>query len=286
MKADNSAAVDEEATEQRSGDTMGEIIRTIVYALLIALLFRTVLYQPFSIPTGSMKSTLLIGDYLFVSKYSYGYSKFSLPWGSRIPSWMMSGRILSSEPKRGDVIVFRNPRDEKEDYIKRLIGLPGDRIKMIDGQLYINGAPTKVTEVKPFVEPRAEGNCNVSPPKTLLPAHLCEKSQFVETLPGGVSYRILNVAGVSTRGDNSPTATSLFAKDGEFIVPTGHYFFLGDNRDNSTDSRFDAESYPRGISMVKREYLIGRAEFILLSSHSELYKFWDWRAGRFFKAIK
>ncbi|MCI4664670.1 MAG: signal peptidase I [Neomegalonema sp.] len=286
MKADNSTAAEDQAAEEHAGDSLGEIIRTVVYALLIALVFRTLLFQPFSIPSGSMKSTLLVGDYLFVSKYSYGYSKYSLPWGSRVPSWLMSGRIVSSDPKRGDVIVFRNPRDKKEDYIKRLVGLPGDRIKVVDGLLYINGDPVKLQKVAPFVESVKAGAgrllCNESRAEQVR-TDKCSKTRYMETLPGGVKHAILDVDGLLTTADNKPDASSVTVKAGEFVVPKDHYFFMGDNRDNSVDSRFEGSS---GIGMVNRELLIGRAEFILLSSDGAFWEFWNWRGDRFFKSIR
>ncbi len=260
-----------ETHEDRSKSSLGEIMRTVFYALLIAIIFRTVLFQPFSIPSGSMKPTLLIGDYLFVSKYSYGYSRFSLPWGSHIPSDWLGGRVFASDPERGDVIVFRNPQDPQEDYIKRLIGLPGDRIRVVSGILHVNGEPVAMERIEDFVEPRAGSqNCNRTE-ESFGRAAECVKEQFLETLPGGVSHSVLNVTGMRTPYDNTPV----------FVVPNDHYFFMGDNRDNSVDSRaLDS------LGMVPEEYLIGRAEFILLSSDGGILEFWNWRFDRFFKAIE
>lgn len=255
--------------DSRSSSGLWEIIRTVIYALLIAFVFRTVLFQPFSIPSGSMKSTLLIGDYLFVSKYSYGYSKYSLPLGSRLPSF---GRVFSSEPERGDVIVFRNPTQNQDDYIKRLVGLPRDRIQVRNGRLFINEVEVDVKRAGDFIEPiqRIAGNTQqcITRDRSNATAAVCAKQAFVETLPNGKSYTILN-AGL-TRFDNT----------GVFVVPDGHYFFMGDNRDNSQDSRSPQ------LGFVPFEYLIGRAEFILVSSDGAFWEVWKWRFDRFFKSIE
>lgn len=245
-------------------ESFGEIIKTIVYALLIALAFRVLLFQPFSIPSSSMKSTLLIGDYLFVSKYSYGYSKHSVPF-SLIP---FEGRIFANEPERGDVIVFKNTRDGNRDYIKRLIGLPGDVIQLNEGKLSINGEQMDVELVEPFGEPRAFSQKCVSE-DVEDNTRICLKDQFLETLPNGVSYNILNADRNLSTNDNTR----------EFVVPAGHYFFLGDNRDNSGDSRVG------NVGMVPFENLIGRAEIIFLSSKSSPFAIWDWRWDRFVKFI-
>ena len=276
--AELESQAEDAASEDRAGDSLGEIIRTVIYALLIALVFRTAFFQPFSIPSGSMKSTLLIGDYLFVSKYSYGYSKYSLPFGSRIPESLMSGRIWSAEPERGDVIVFRNPTNRTEDYIKRLVGLPGDRIQVVDGLLYVNDEPVKLERIEPFQEAltgRVQRDlCNEAATESRDERRartVCTKAQYVETLPNGVQHIVLDVEGVSTRGDNTR----------EFVVPEGHYFFMGDNRDNSVDSRFELN-----LGMVPEEMLIGRAEFVLLSSEGAFWEIWKWRGDRFFKSIE
>src|ERR1700743_2146901 len=160
-------------TKSESG--LGETIRVVIHALLIALVIRTFLFQPFNIPSGSMKATLLVGDYLFVSKYSYGYSHYSLPLSPPI----FSGRIFGREPNRGDVVVFRLPKDDTTDYIKRVIGLPGDRIQMIDGLLHINGEPVKRERVADFIDDE-----NGSPERV---------RRWRETLPNGVSYQTLDL---------------------------------------------------------------------------------------------
>ncbi|MEL6318983.1 MAG: signal peptidase I, partial [Pseudomonadota bacterium] len=181
MRDDHS---DAEPTE-RSKESVGDIFRTVIYALLIALAFRTILFQPFSIPSGSMKSTLLIGDYLFVSKYAYGYSRFSLPYGDLLPSF--GGRLLGATPERGDVIVFKQPGDTSTDYIKRLVGLPGDRIQLIRGVLHLNGEPVGLRRVTDFREPvqsRGVGGTQLCSERTA-DRETCIKYRSVETLPNG-----------------------------------------------------------------------------------------------------
>ncbi len=253
-------------------DGIVETIKTIVYALLIAGVFRTLFFQPFWIPSGSMKDTLLIGDFLFVNKMAYGYSRYSCPF-SMCP---IEGRILASDPERGDVVVFRHPVNGA-DFIKRLIGLPGDRIQMKNGILFINGEPMKTEPDGLFTEPMAPQG-----PQQLMPrcangpvgeGGTCEKEKFIETLPEGRSHSILNVGNGPT--DNTPL----------FTVPEGHYFFMGDNRDNSTDSRVN--QLARGVGMVPAENLIGRADRIVFSSAGKsLFYIWTWRADRFFKGIE
>ncbi len=266
-----------------------ETIKTVVYALLIAGIFRTLFFQPFWIPSGSMKDTLLIGDFLFVNKMAYGYSYASCP-SIRIPSlgvdvdaknicgWMRSDntRIWAGEPQRGDVVVFRHPVNGT-DFIKRLIGLPGDKVQMKDSVLHINGEPVKLEDGGTFVEPMApqgpEGNRPRCENGTLGNGGICEKSRLYETLPGGTRHSILNI------GLSGADNTSVFT------VPEGEYFFMGDNRDNSTDSRFAQTA--GGVGTVKFEDLIGRADRIMFSSagRSMLY-FWTWRSDRYFKAIE
>jgi signal peptidase I len=209
-----------------------ETIKIVVHALILAMIVRIFFYQPFNIPSGSMKSTLLVGDYLFVSKLSYGYSRYSFPWGI-IP---FKGRIFASEPKRGDVAVFKLPRDNSTDYIKRVIGLPGDEIAVRDGVLYINGqAVPKVRNGEFFL---VEENRPVP--------------RFEETLPNGVKYYVLDSV---PNGPSDNTQT--------YKVPPGNYFMMGDNRDNSTDSRM---SVHYGVGFVPYENLVGRAEVIFFSA--------------------
>jgi signal peptidase I len=244
-------------TKRKEGG-IGETVRVIIHALLIALVIRTVLFQPFNIPSGSMKATLLVGDYLFVSKYSYGYSHFSLPFSPPI----FSGRIFGSAPNRGDVVVFRLPKDTSTDYIKRVIGLPGDKIQMVDGLLHINGQPIKRERAEDFIE--TEEVARATPVK-----------RWKETLPNGVSYYTLDLV------DNG------FADNTQvYTVPADEYFMMGDNRDNSTDSRFSQ------VGTVPFENIVGRAQLIFFSVYDgeRAWEFWRWpvsvRWGRLFTIVR
>ena len=249
-----------------------ENVKTIIYALLIAGLFRTLLFQPFFIPSGSMKDTLLVGDFMFVNKYAYGYSSHSCPW-SLCP---FPGRIFFSEPERGDIIVFKHPVN-RQDYIKRLIGLPGDKIQMADGILQINGKPVPKVPNGTFNEEYAPQGAARGMPRCVnrpTPNEYCIKDRYVETLPNGTSHSVLDI---TKNGflDNTPIYT----------VPEGEYFFVGDNRDNSQDSRV-AQAFG-GVGTVSYENLIGRADRVIFSSAGRrLIYFWTWRADRFFKALE
>ncbi|KIC41733.1 signal peptidase [Ruegeria sp. ANG-S4] len=277
------------AEEAKSGSGVWETIKTIVYALLIAGVFRTLFFQPFWIPSGSMKPTLLIGDFLFVNKMSYGYSYASCP-SLIIPSvglnidaedicgWMQGDgntRFWGGDPERGDVIVFRHPVTGR-DYIKRLIGLPGDRIQVRDGTIILNGTALSQEPDGVFTEvAEPQGPQGLRPRCENGPVGFggtCEKSRFIETLPNGVSYEVLNIGNQGS--DNT----------GVYVVPEGHYFFMGDNRDNSADSRLPQSV--GGVGYVPYENLIGRADRIMFSSagRSMLF-FWTWRGDRFFKAV-
>lgn len=239
-----------------------EIVKTVAYALLIALFLRVLLFQPFTIPSASMDPTLLQGDYIIVSKFSYGYSRHSIP----LSPPLFEGRILERMPQRGDIVVFKLPRDGHTDYIKRLIGLPGDRIQMRAGRLWINDQQVEARELAPVMMDSGYGfTRNVQ--------------RFEETLPNGRTY-ITYDFGPDGEVDETPT----------FIVPEGHYFFMGDNRDNSLDSRVPGRD--QGVGYVPAENLVGKAEIILLSWNAEasLFKPWTWvvdaRPGRFFNILK
>ena len=235
-----------------------ETFKTIVYAVIAALIVRTVAYEPFNIPSGSMKSTLLVGDYIFVSKFSYGYTHYSLPWSPNL----FSGRIFGSTPERGDVAVFKLPADNETDYIKRIIGLPGDRIQVLDGILYLNGEAVPRERIEDFVETDPGGVERRTP-------------QYIETLPNGKRYTTL---------DSTPTGS--LDNTSIFVVPEGHYFAMGDNRDHSQDSR------TINVGYIPEENLIGRADSIFFSSNgtAHIWEFWKWgsavRGSRIFKDIK
>ncbi|MFQ5765480.1 MAG: signal peptidase I, partial [Rhodospirillales bacterium] len=217
--------------------------KTLIYAALIAMVIRTVAYEPFNIPSGSMIPTLLIGDYLFVSKFSYGYSRYSLPFG--LP--LIPGRIFFTEPERGDVMVFKLPTDNKTDYIKRIVGLPGDTVQLKDSILHINGTPVKRERVDDFVRRAGPGN-------------YARTARYIETLPGGRRHYILELTD-DTKFDNTPV----------FTVPEGHYFAMGDNRDRSRDSRFLDD-----VGYIPRENLVGRAEFLFFSVDGSVWEIWKW----------
>jgi signal peptidase I len=244
----------------KSEGGLGETIRVVIHALLIALVIRTFLFQPFNIPSGSMKATLLVGDYLFVSKYSYGFSHYSFP----LSPPLFSGRIFGSYPTRGDVVVFRPPNDTSTDFIKRVIGLPGDHIQMKGGILYVNGTAVKR-------EPT--DRCDV-PPAAAGGAVL---QSYWETLPNGVGHCIIEMG-----DDRALDNTEVFA------VPPDAYFMMGDNRDNSADSR-DPNS---GVGYVPAENLVGRAQFIFYSTngYAAWWEIWKWpftvRYDRLFMAIR
>lgn len=246
-----------------------ETVKTIVYALLIVGVILTFIFRPYVIPSSSMKDTLLVGDYVFVTKFSYGYSKYSFFFQAFNA---FSGRIFGADPERGDVVVFRKPSQPDIDYIKRVVGLPGDRVQMIGGVLHINGEPVKMEKISPFEE--EESDCQNTPG---------EVPRYRETLPGGVVHDILDCEPQGKLDDTQ-----------EFVVPAGHFFMMGDNRDNSQDSRAPYG----GVDYVPAENLIGKAQFIIISAvcydeqrcKARIWEVWKWpwaiRYERFFKPVE
>ena len=235
-----------------------ENVKTIFYALIIAIIIRSFFIQPFYIPSSSMEPTLLVGDRLFVTKYSYGYSKHSFPFSPPI----LNGRIFSQKPEVGDVIVFKTPADNRTDYIKRLIGLPGDNIQFINGDLFLNNNQIFKSKV-PMNDIIYCGNQTI------------DVIKFEEKLPNGAIHNTVYLKNYS------------FQNSDVFIVPPKHYFFLGDNRDCSKDSR-----YLTSVGYVHEDNLVGKAQFIFFSSDfriASIFSFWKWhktiRFDRFFKTI-
>ena len=277
---------------------------TLFYGILIAVVFRSLFLEPFNIPSGSMIPTLHIGDHIFITKWSYGYSRYSFPFGS----WhLWNGRIFKSMPKVGDVIVFRNPKNESLDYVKRLVGLPGDTIQMREGRLYINGEMVERRDPRPYVVAvlprslRSTGyyyeNMQVRGNKILVDGapvdfnytieyradHICRTTpglcgvfpatEYTEVLPNGIEHSIIEYS------DNGPMDNTM-----EYLVPAGHLFFMGDNRDNSNDSRAD-------VGFVPVDNVLGRVWFVWYSHNyaSPMVAFWNWNAkmrwNRFGKGI-
>ncbi len=227
-------------------------LKTLTYALIIAILLRSLFFQPFYIPSSSMEPTLLVGDRLFVSKYAYGYSKHSFPFSPPI----LNKRVFTKNPKRGDLVVFKTPSDNRTDYIKRLIGLPGDKIQFINGDILLNKKKIKRKKIKTSQNIRC-GNINLS------------VNFYEETLPNGIKHKaVYSSIGTLKNSD-------------EYIVPKDHFFLLGDNRDCSKDSRFLSE-----VGYVNKLNLVGKAELIFFSNDTfknSVLKFWNWRDSFRFK---
>ena len=234
-------------------------IKTLIIALVIAIIIRSLFFQPFYIPSSSMEPTLLVGDRIFVSKYTYGFSKHSFPFSPPV----LNKRIFSSKPDYGDLIVFKTPADNRTDFIKRLIGFPGDEIQFISGELYLN----KKKIIREEVKEKFQITCGEETSKVI---------SYMETLPNGKRYlAVYNKTGSMINTD-------------KYLVPDEHYFFLGDNRDCSRDSRFLSS-----VGYVHEINLIGKAKIIFFSNDTKkgsVLKFWNWknsiRINRFFKKLK
>jgi signal peptidase I len=234
------------AVKQQQGESWGELAKTVIYAGLIAIVIRTFFFQPFNIPSASMEATLLVGDYLFVEKFSYGYSRYTFPFGGWPFGDKMQGRYFAHEPTRGDVIVFKYPQDNSTDFIKRLIGMPGDTIQMKQGTLYINDKAVPKKRIADYIE-TIDGEQHHVP-------------QYEETLPEGKTYKVL---------DRDPEGALDTTE--AFHVPAGHYFMMGDNRDNSDDSR-------AAVGYVPAENLEGKAEirFFSTDGSARVWEIWKW----------
>ncbi|MDQ0394136.1 signal peptidase I [Labrys monachus] len=226
---------------------IGELVKIIVHAFVIAAVVRTLLFQPFNIPSGSLIPTLLVGDYVMVSKYSYGWSRFSVPFS---PSFLPSGRLWGTPPKRGDIAVFKLPKDNSTDFIKRVIGLPGDHIQMKGGRLFINGvmAPREPAGTFPMKDSFGRD---------------IQVPLYTETLPNGVKHVVMEINGDNGYYDNTD----------EYVVPPDHYFMMGDNRDNSDDSRDLNE-----VGYVPFDNFVGKGQIIFfsVSDDESPLKFWLW----------
>lgn len=260
-----------ESAGKETKDVVVHEAKGLVWAIVIAVMIRTFLFDPFNIPSSSMKPTLLIGDFLFVSKYSYGYSKYSIPFSPNL----FEGRLLESHPKQGDVIVFRPPFRPFEDWIKRVIGLPGDIIQMREGVLYINNKPCPLEKIEDFIDHlELEGYSRDE--NRVYNKEGVKIPQYIETLPNGVQHRIIK---------KNPFGQWHLDNTEPFVVPEGHFFVMGDNRDGSEDSRVMIS-----VGYIPFENLVGKAQIIFFSTVTKWYEFWNWLFGiryeRFFNLIR
>lgn len=251
------------STDEEESESWGSFAWFIIKLVLVVVIFRSFVFSPFSIPSESMLPRLWNGDYLLASKWSYGFSKHSLP----LSAPLIPGRIFASEPERGDVVIFKHPVDEV-DYIKRVIALPGDSIEMRNGQVILNGTPVPKKRIEDFiisVSPNTECTWGSVREQTPDGSFTCRYAQFRETLPSGVSYNVLDFG--ETGADNYAPS----------IVPKGRVFVMGDNRDNSQDSRFDAIS-DGGVGYVPQDLLVGEASVVMWSTDgsAEWIKPWTW----------
>lgn len=255
----SSARVLHQLRAARQFKIIAATVRVVAIAIAIALTLRTLLIEPFNIPSESMLPTLQAGDYLFVAKWPYGFSRYSLP----LAPPLFSGRIADASPERGDVVVFKTPRDNRTDFIKRVVGLPGDRVRMVAGQLEVNGILVPKIRTSDFVATLPTGGTCVGDPR---PSHTgtCRYARFIERL-GGRTYAVLDEI-VEDPRDNTPLYT----------VPPAHYFVAGDNRDDSADSRLSIAD--GGVGMVPAENLVGRAEVIFLSTSGNANRPGGWLA--------
>jgi signal peptidase I len=246
----------EKLVQKKKAGGLLDTLKTVFWAVIIALMVRTFAFEPFNIPSGSMIPTLLVGDYLFVSKFSYGYSKHSMPFSLPV----IPGRVFESEPERGDVVVFKLPSDTSQDYIKRVIGLPGDTVQVKEGRLYINNKMVERERIEDYILTDGGGRSAAVP-------------QYIETLPNGRVHRILEMFGDQGPSDNTEA----------FTVPEGHFFMMGDNRDNSADSR----AFAARFRFVPIENLVGRAEFLFYSKDSSqpVYDLSSIRFDRLFQGV-
>jgi signal peptidase I len=260
MSSNNSSKQRLKRRPKKTKGGFDEAVLTLFYALLLAMVFRSLLFQPFHIPSGSMKDTLLVGDYLFVSKFSYGYSRFSFPYS--LP--LFEGRIgFDSRPERGDVIVFRPEPSPEVDFIKRVVGLPNDTVQMIEGRLHINNLPVTLERIDDFQDRADDGSSR-------------SVRRYEETLPssdGGenIKHHVLDVNQMGLYDNTYPVT-----------IPDGHYFVMGDNRDESADSRTEV------VELVPEENIVGKAEIVVFSvdDRTSIWKIWNWwwalRLDRFF----